>query len=351
MITIKEIADLAGVSIGTVDRVLNHRGSVKKQTEEKILKIIKDNNYATNASGRSLSIQRKKIRIAYVYNTAPGNLFFNDIVDGMYEALKIYTHYNIQFIPVAVFSINPNDFIKTVNTLACSRHISGFILTTFFSRECAETVEKLHKKGIPIVTCNIDIENSPRLSYVGCNYYNAGRLAAAALSKIAHGEQSVAIIDIPWFYNDNNMPANRVSGFTDTLKNYPQFHIVSTSLVSGENEYDSYFRMRQLFSSHPEITSVFISSIAVSSFSKAIADLNAKNKLTVISVDEFYDVKKAVLSGIIDATICQNAFWQGSTALSILANYIITRSQPKERYFSNLEIKIRESFETESSSL
>ena len=40
MATIKEIADLAGVSRGTVDRVLNKRGSVNPQTAQKIMEIV-----------------------------------------------------------------------------------------------------------------------------------------------------------------------------------------------------------------------------------------------------------------------------------------------------------------------
>ncbi len=46
MATLKEIADLAGVSRGTVDRVLNHRGSVNPQTERKILGILSEFDYA-----------------------------------------------------------------------------------------------------------------------------------------------------------------------------------------------------------------------------------------------------------------------------------------------------------------
>ena len=65
MATIKEIAELAGVSRRTVDRVINHRGSVKPDTEEKIKKIIEELSYTPNTAGRSLAAHKKKLRLLF----------------------------------------------------------------------------------------------------------------------------------------------------------------------------------------------------------------------------------------------------------------------------------------------
>ena len=51
MTTLKEIADLAGVSRGTVDRVLNHRGSVNPKTAEKVMNIVQALDYQPNRAG------------------------------------------------------------------------------------------------------------------------------------------------------------------------------------------------------------------------------------------------------------------------------------------------------------
>ena len=65
MVTIKEIAEMAGVSRRTVDRVINHRGSVKPETEQKILKLIKELGYTPNAAGRSLAAHKKKLQLLF----------------------------------------------------------------------------------------------------------------------------------------------------------------------------------------------------------------------------------------------------------------------------------------------
>ena len=56
--TIKEIAQLCGVSRGTVDRVLNHRGKVKPETEALILRTIHRMGYTKNIAGKALTVRK-----------------------------------------------------------------------------------------------------------------------------------------------------------------------------------------------------------------------------------------------------------------------------------------------------
>ncbi len=62
MTTIKDIADLAGVSRGTVDRVLNHRGDVNPKTVAKVNEIAQALNYRPNKAGLALAAQKKNIK-------------------------------------------------------------------------------------------------------------------------------------------------------------------------------------------------------------------------------------------------------------------------------------------------
>ena len=57
MVTIKQIADLCGVSRGTVDRVLNNRGNVKPEKRELILEMAKKLHYRPNPAGKALAAQ------------------------------------------------------------------------------------------------------------------------------------------------------------------------------------------------------------------------------------------------------------------------------------------------------
>ena len=79
MATIKEIAALAGVSRGTVDRVLNHRGAVHPKTAEKILEIAQALDYRPNRAGIVLAAQKRKLKLGVVL-LGRGNPFYEDVL-------------------------------------------------------------------------------------------------------------------------------------------------------------------------------------------------------------------------------------------------------------------------------
>ena len=82
MATIKDIADLAGVSRGTVDRVLNNRGAVNSQTAEKIMEIVRALDYRPNKAGTALAAQKKKYRIGVIL-FSEHNPFFDEVMEGV----------------------------------------------------------------------------------------------------------------------------------------------------------------------------------------------------------------------------------------------------------------------------
>lgn len=82
MATIKEIAQLAGVSRGTVDRVLNHRGAVNPQTAQRVTEIAQALNYQPNRAGIVLAAQKRNLKIG-VLLFDNGNPFFEEVMKGV----------------------------------------------------------------------------------------------------------------------------------------------------------------------------------------------------------------------------------------------------------------------------
>ena len=87
-VTIREIADLAGVSIATVSRVVNGRSDVSEETRELVSSVIREHGYATNRTARSLSAGRTGLVGVLVPLVYP--VYFSAILSGAAEAL--YEH-------------------------------------------------------------------------------------------------------------------------------------------------------------------------------------------------------------------------------------------------------------------
>ena len=93
MATIKEIAALAGVSRGTVDRVLNHRGAVNPQTEQKILEIVQALDYKPNKAGIVLAAQKKNLKLGVVL-LGLSTPFYDDVLEGVRSKAAELEGYN-----------------------------------------------------------------------------------------------------------------------------------------------------------------------------------------------------------------------------------------------------------------
>lgn len=89
MATIKEIAELAGVSRGTVDRVLNGRGAVSEQTERKVLEIAQALQYRPNRAGIVLAARKRNLKIG-VLLFDNGNPFFDEVLLGVQKKSRSF---------------------------------------------------------------------------------------------------------------------------------------------------------------------------------------------------------------------------------------------------------------------
>ncbi|NLZ99635.1 MAG: LacI family transcriptional regulator [Clostridiaceae bacterium] len=161
--TIKELSKLAGVSIATVSRVLNHPELVQPATREHVLKIMKEYNYAPNWNARSL--RKGKSGIIVLLISKIERLFDSMVVSGV-ETIASNKNYNIV---LGVTNEDKDAEIKYVGQML-DRDVDGLILVN--SQLKKEQVRRIVNKQIPLVhvgkqsdgafknQCYIDHENS-----------------------------------------------------------------------------------------------------------------------------------------------------------------------------------------------
>ena len=110
MATIKQIAELAGVSRGTVDRVLNNRGSVNANTAARVREIAEKLNYKPNKAGLMLAAQKKNLKIGVIL-FPDSNPFFSEVLEGVMPRQKNYLPIISPFLSVRFHLMRPNSLI------------------------------------------------------------------------------------------------------------------------------------------------------------------------------------------------------------------------------------------------
>ena len=148
MVTIKQVAELAGVSKATVSRVMNNSGYVSPRTREKIENIVKEYHYTPSASAVNLS--RQETNTIGVVVPEIGNVFYADIVHGITE---VADQMNLSLV-FANTSNSPEQEEKAIRMFHQQR-VRGIILGPSVdyanSPEGAMLLEQLKALDVPIV--------------------------------------------------------------------------------------------------------------------------------------------------------------------------------------------------------
>lgn len=337
MATIKEIAELAGVSRGTVDRVLNNRGSVNSDTAKKINEIAKALGYKPNKAGIVLAAQKKKLKLGVIIFSTT-NPFFADVMKGIKEKAEDLESYNCSVI-VKEVPICAEEQLKAIDELI-SEDVSAIALTPNNDSRICIRINELYEKGIPVVTLNTDIENSKRIAYVGSNYRKSGATAAGLLKLMTGSNVQIGIITGS---PDILCHTQRIAGFMDTLAPYSgQMHIVSV-IETHDDEIESYERTLKLLTEHPEINALFFAAGGVYGGCRAIFSLGLAGKIRVIAFDKADTTKQFMQDGILSAVICQQPRIQGKKPLDLLFTYLTSGELPKNEYnYTSVDIRILE---------
>lgn len=336
MATIKEIAALAGVSRGTVDRVLNHRGDVNPQTEEKIMKIVRALDYKPNKAGIVLAAQKKNLKLGVIL-LGVGNPFFDDVLAGVNEKAQELAGYNCSvLIRQTEYSLQQQ--LDAIDGLL-SEGINGLAISPYNDSAVREKIDVLNRQGIPVVTLNTDIENAGRLAYVGSNFYRSGEAAGGLMRLMTKGEVRVGIVSGS---RDILCHTERIAGFAHIIAPHPNIRIVDT-VNNNDDDRMSFELTKKLLSTHPEINAFYFTAGGVNGGCRAIETAARANDTTVITNDLVPTTRAYMEKGLIAATICQQPFQQGSLSLAILFAYLAAGEMPvSKNNYVDVDIRIRE---------
>lgn len=338
MATVKDIAELAGVSRGTVDRVLNSRGSVNPKTEARVREAARVLDYRPNKAGIALAAQKKKLKLGVVL-FGEENPFFDEVMYGVRKKAEELEGYSCAVLIERV-DFDVSSQLRAINSLV-ERGVNGIVLSPYNAPEISEKINELYGQGIPVVTSNTDIGNSKRLAYVGSNFYLSGQTAGGLMGLMTSGSVRVGIVTGS---SQVLCHTERIAGFKDAVaKNYPDIQIVSI-VKNHDDDSESYEVTKQLLESHPEINALFFSAAGVYGGCKALtASGRKKDEITVISYDNVPSTAELVRQGVIAATICQQPALQGGRPLDILFSYLTAGELPKEELnYVAVDIRIRE---------
>ena len=333
MVTIKQIADLCGVSRGTVDRVINERGNVKPETKELVLSMAKELGYKPNPAGKALSA-RKKNPVVGVVISSEGNPFFDDVIRGIKLAAEKYEIYGLKVIWKNMRGYDVKSQHEIMEEL--KDKVNALIINPVNDPVIIDEINEFVDAGIFVVTINNDVDNSKRQCYVGSDYTNGGETAGALLQMIIPNGANIGIV-----MGSSKVLGHkqRLAGFEENINKNPKFKIVDIQ-ENDDDDISSYDKTKMMLTKHKEINAIFIVAAGVYGACRAVLSLGKQNDLTIIAFDTVPTTVEMMKKNVIKAVIYQHPYRQGQRAMQIVFEYLVNGiSHDKSRHIMKNVIK------------
>lgn len=339
-VRIKDIAEMAGVSPGTVDRILHNRGNVSEAARTAVEEVLKKVNYKPNIHITGLSLKRKYKVVITTPNVAAGE-YWESIHSGIEHALEEYKNIRIKCL---VHTYNEFDVYscREVYDRILQIDADGVIIGLTFKEETLRLTQKLEEKGIPYIFVDSTMENASPLAFFTSDHYRCGYLMAKLITAIIPEGSDIGISHAVKIGDESaNTSTLRQSGFNDYLaQNKVNNKVLRIPYTTMEPEKNDVW-MASFFKDQPHMGGV----VFFNSRGGLLADCFARigiNNIRLIGVDLTVSNIRGLKSGYIDFLIGQEPEHQGFLAMKTLIEYLVYRRPVKVQNYVQLDILTKE---------
>ncbi len=351
MLTITEIAKKAGVSIGTVDRVLHNRGRVAQETEDKVKAVIEEFGYQPDPLARHLK-KHSQYKIGVLFpSLASGSGYWNKVFDGAERYMKTdLSAFSFSLVPFFFERNDDESLSKAFSAMTNSPCAAYVIAPVMQEKMCELLLNAKELKPYCLVDTSITAFESDEnqlnkpLSVIAQNPYRAGFLAGKLTELLGgRGGTYIALEIYGGAYNLNE----RSRGFCAWFQGRKECNAVHSVLEVFDNDRkDEIIRnsLAELFSRHSDVAGICTVSVEV----QLVADYIAQHGIAGVAVTGFdlIDENERLLrEEKIHCLIDQEPEEQGKIALHTLFRHLVFNEVPQSKIDIPIDIYFKENLQ------
>ncbi|MCD0468951.1 LacI family DNA-binding transcriptional regulator [Flavobacterium sp. JAS] len=330
--TIKDIAKMAGVSKGTVDRVLHNRGKVSPAALDKINEVLNVIDYQPNLIARNLK-NTKIYRICVLLPDPEIDSYWLPCVNGIQEAITEFKAYSV-VIETHYFNPESTKSFLNANENIIKKSPDAVLLAPFFYKETLEVLKQYDELNIIVNTFNNQIEGKSIKSFVGQDLYKSGRVAASLMNLILSDGQ-IAIIHIDESLKNAVHMQEKEKGFRSYFneKNTSAFSLTTLKLKHPNVE----TKFSAFLEENPNLKGIFITTSKAYQIASILSSLKDK-KIAIIGYDLVEKNVNFLNQGLVHFLIHQNQKRQAYLGVSTLVEHFLFRKDIPETILLPIDI-------------
>ncbi len=340
---IKDIAKKAGVSTGTVDRVLHNRGKVSEEALIRVKAILNEIDYKPNLIARSLG-SNKSYYIAAIVPAQDDDAYWSQSKAGIEEAEVEWSQYGITIKIFQFDRLSGSSFIK--HTLdALKDQPDAILIAPIFLHEARSFFKYWKDNNIPYVLFNTNMKEANPLSFIGQNLYESGKVAGELMLMGQVEAKKLIVLHMDEDVTNSLHLTEKETGFRDFCKDYNNtLEVISLNIKHGERT-SIEEAINNLFSDL-SIKGIFVSTSKETALVASLLEKANRPDIVLIGYDLLEQNLVYLKRGIIRFLINQNPRRQASLGISHLANHLLFKKNPPVLDLFPLEIITRQNVES-----
>lgn len=341
--TIKDIAKMAGVSAGTVDRVLHNRGRVSDDSLQKVNKVLTEIDYKPNLIARTLG-SNKTFHIAVLIPDPGQDPYWAQSRSGVRQAEIEWLHYNV-VIDLYFFDLYDNKSLEEKSNAAFHTKPDGILVAPIFYHEIMPFFELFRNHTIPFVFVNTRLLGVQPLSFIGQDLYQSGRLGAELIHINCKDSGRLAVLHINEDSSNGVHLLDKERGFREYFQEKKStFEIVAPKL--GNSESPSFEEHLQDTLKDPLLRGIFVTTSKGAFIVASFLEKNDRTNITLVGYDMLEENLNYLKSGVINFIIHQNPKRQAFLGVNYLAEHLIFNKEVPPSYLLPLEILTKENYQS-----
>ena len=335
--TVHEIAALAGVSIGTVDRVLHKRGRVSTETRAKIEAIVEQYQFTPNPIARSLKRNRPYRFCALIPRRNQDAGYWGQIVEGIERAAGEIKPLGAKTEIIEYDRYNPKSFEKASAAVSAGKP-DGLVFAPIMQKRTRSFVERVCAEKIPLVFVDSDMPQTAPLCVIGQDSFSGGYLAGRLFHLFAGAApMQAAVLDA---HGDDYNITLRRDGFLSYAKENG-FSVVVREYSDNGGDI-SVEEIEQFLKEERHLSGLFITNSMAHRVAEAVKQRRKKEPFLLIGYDLIPSNRQMLLHGRINAIISQRPEEQGREAILTLFRSVVLKQTVETNRKIPLDVFIKE---------
>ncbi len=343
-VRIKDIARLAGVSVGTVDRVLHNRGKVSPEALDKIMRVLNTTGYKPNLLARTLGSNKTFHIVALIPNPALDE-YWGHSNQGIIAAQKEWSQYHIKVTTYYYDLYKPDSFQSASKELLATAP-DAILISPIFHQEALDFFRQFQGSRIPFVFFNSNIPEVEPISFIGQDFYQSGRLGGELLDLSVKSAGTFAILHIYEDIHNSVHLAQKENGFIDYFLEKDNKDFKAMGLDYSHPKEPSLENELSALLSDSKIKGLLVTTSKGVHITASYLEKHNRNDIRLVGYDLLKENIEYLNKGIIDFLIHQNPKRQAALGISYLANYLLFKKTPPSTDLFPLEVITRQNLKT-----